>query len=235
MLIEPFTQRYWQPTAPLWFLLSLFWVNILFYALRRWLPVWGMLLAVLALAGVGWTMACRQMQLPLMLDTAPVALPYFVLGWGVNRLGMLAPRQSIDRWGVLVLAIVAVPIYVFSSSINLHAQVVPSFVMLYLLPFVAILALLWACKSLPRIPVLCHYGRYSLIILGTHPLLYIPVRFLLMRNGLEPGIALTLLVFVIVMALEWPVIWLLKTYAPRFTAQQPFFTEGWKLPLKLPK
>jgi hypothetical protein len=46
---------------------------------------------------------------------------------------------------------------------------------------------------------------------------------------MQPGISLTLIVFILTMLVEWPVIWLLKTYAPRFTAQLPFFKEGWKL------
>jgi len=91
------------------------------------------------------------------------------------------------------------------------------------LPFAAILALFWACKPLPRVPVMNHFGRYSLIILGTHPLILQPLRFFLLRGGMEPGISLTLVVFVLTMLLEWPVIWLLKTYFPRFTAQTPFF------------
>jgi fucose 4-O-acetylase-like acetyltransferase len=84
--------------------------------------------------------------------------------------------------------------------------------------------------SLPRIPMMCHYGRYSLIILGTHPLIFIPIRMICMlRFGMQPGVSLTLVVFLFTMLIEWPVIWLLKTYVPRFTAQQPFFKDGWKL------
>jgi hypothetical protein len=46
---------------------------------------------------------------------------------------------------------------------------------------------------------------------------------------MEPGIDLTLGVFIVTIVLEWPTIWLLKTHFPRFTAQQPFFKPGWKL------
>ena len=46
ILIEPFYMRSWLLTSPLWFLLSLFWVNIIFYALQRLIkPLWGLLLA----------------------------------------------------------------------------------------------------------------------------------------------------------------------------------------------
>ena len=229
-LIEPFYLRYWQVSTPLWFLLSLFWVNIVFYALQRFIkPLWGLLLATLAISAVGYWLGANKVVLPLMFDTSMVALPYFVLGWGMKRLGALEPSRY-DKWGILVLAVVALPIYYLSEFTNLHFQVLPAYWKLYLLPFVAILSLFWACKVLPRIPVLCHYGRYSLIIVGTHMALFLPIRsFLILRGGMAPGIGLTVVVFLLTMLIMWPVIWLLKTYAPRFTAQKAFFGPDWKL------
>ena len=230
LLYAPFIQRYWTITTPLWFLLSLFWVNIMFYALHRWVKsLWALLFLVAVLSALGYWLGLRQIQLPLMLDTSLVALPYFVLGWGVKRMGAVQPSH-LDRWGILVLLLVMAPIYYFSDYMNLHFQVLPAYWKLYAFPFMAIVALFWASKPLPRVPVLCHYGRYSLIILGTHPLFFLPLRSVCqLRLGMEPGIALTLLVFVLTMLLEWPLIWLLKTYFPRFTAQEPLFGEGWKV------
>jgi len=228
-LVEPFYLRYWLNTTPLWFLLSLFWVNVIFYAMQRWIkPLWGILIATAVLSVVGYELGVNKVELPLMLDTSLVALPYFVLGWGVNQSGLLGPSRG-DRWGILVLLAVAMPIYWLSDFMNLHFQVLPSYWKLYVLPFVAIVALFWACKPLPHIPLLCYYGRYSLIILGTHPLILQPVRFLLLRRGMESGVTLTLIVFVVTMAVELPLIWLLSNWAPRFTAQKPFFKPGWKL------
>ena len=229
-LVEPFYLRYWEGCAPLWFLLSLFWVNVIFYALRLLVkPLWVMLTGILCLSVIGYLLCVNKMELPLMLDTSLVAMPYFVLGWGLKSWGALEPSNR-DKWGILALVAVAIPIYWLSEFTNLHYQVMPPYWKLYLLPFMAIVALFWACKPLSYIPVLCHYGRYSLIILGTHPLLYLPIRSIcVLRFGMEPGIALTLIVFILTIILEWPVIWLLKTYFPRFTAQQPFFKSGWKL------
>ena len=229
-LIEPFYRRYWPNTAPIWFLLSLFWVNIIFYALQRWVrPLWGLLVATMAISVVGYLLGFNKIELPLMLDTSFVALPYFVLGWGINRLGMVRPHRF-DRWGVVCLLVVLIPIYFFSEFTNLHFQVLPSYWKLYCLPFIAILALFWACKPLPRIPVLCHFGRYSLIILGTHQVIFLPLRFLFIHYGMQPGVTLTLIVFALTMIIEWPMIWILKTYFPRFTAQKPFFNaDGWRI------
>ena len=230
VLLEPFYQRYWEGSTPLWVLLSLFWVNVIFYALRRWVkPLWALLAIVIGCSALGYWLCVHKLVLPLMLDTSLVAMPYFVLGWGLKSWGALEPSRY-DRWGILALVAVAFPVYWLSEFMNLHFQVMQPYWKLYLLPLLAIVALFWACKPLPRLPVLCHYGRYSLIILGTHPLFFLPIRSLCMlRLGMEPGITLTLVVFIATIILEWPTIWLLKTYAPRFTAQQPFFKPGWKL------
>ena len=229
MLVEPFYLRTWLWTAPLWFLLSLFWVNILFYVIQRYVkPLWALLLVTVALSVVGYVLAANKIQLPLMMDTSLVALPYFVLGWGINRLGVLQPSRW-DKWGLVALIIALIPIYLFSDFLNLHYQVLPQYWKLYFFPFLAILALFWACKPIKRVPLMCHYGRYSLIILGTHPLFFLPMRFVLVHYGLEPGVELTLIVFAVTMLLELPTIWLLKTYFPRFVAQEPFFKLGWKL------
>ena len=145
-LIEPFYQRYWQVTTPLWFLLSLFWVNIIFYALQCWIkPVWGLVLATLAISLCGYWLCINKVELPLMLDTSMVALPYFVLGWLAKRVGALQPSR-LDRWGIVALLLVALPIYWLSDFMNLHFQVLPAYWKLYLLPFVAILAFFWACN-----------------------------------------------------------------------------------------
>ena len=229
ILVEPFYLRTWLWTTPLWFLLSLFWVNLLFYAIQRWIrPLWALLLVSVALSIGGYALASYKVQLPLMMDTSLVALPFFVLGWGINRIGAVLPSRW-DRWGVVALILVAFPIYRYSDFLNLHYQILPSYWKLYVLPFLAILTLFWACKPLSRVPLMCHYGQYSLIILGTHPLFFLPLRFLFIHYGYEPGIALTLMVFALTMLLELPTIWVLRTYFPRFVAQQPFFKAGWKL------
>ncbi len=230
-LLEPFFLRYWETTTPLWFLLSLFWVNIIFYLLQRVIkPLWGLLFATAVISVAGYWMAQNKVMLPLMLDTSLVALPYFVLGWYMKRVKPLPSTLHWNIFRVLLLCVAAVPIYRLTEFMNLHFQVLPAYWKVYILPFCAITTLYLACMTLPRIPVLCHYGRYSLIILGTHPLLFLPIRsFCVLRLGMEPGVTLALVVFFLTMSLEWPLIWLLKTYAPRFTAQQPFFKEGWKL------
>jgi len=228
-LIEPFYLRYWPNTAPMWFLLSLFWAHVIFYAIQNWVkPFWGVIFVTFVLSVVGYLLARYEIMLPLMLDTSLVVLPYLVLGWVVNRYRVLLSSRF-KQLDLLVFIVVWLLVYWLSDFYNLHFLKLPSYWKLYLLPFVAVLSLFRACRHLPYIPVLCYYGRFTLIILCTHPLILQPIRSLLMAHGMTPGIGLSLLILALTMLLEWPLIWLLKTYAPRFTAQKPFFKEGWKI------
>ena len=228
-LVQPFYLRYWPNTAPLWFLPCLFWIHIIFYWLHRLIkPWWGIVLAAAAISVAGYCLATNRLQLPLMLDISMVALPYFVLGWGVKRLGALASCRW-DWLGLVALLVVAYPVYRWSDFTSLHFMALPAYWKLYVLPFAVLLAAFWASKPLPRVPVLGYFGRYTLIILGTHQLILQPVRSLLQGIGMEAGFGLVMAVLVVTLLVEWPLIRLLAACFPRFTAQAPFFKPGWKL------
>ena len=228
MLYEPFIQRYWPFTAQLWFLFGLFWVNIIYYVLQRWLPRWAIVLTIIALALVGCWMGQQRIYLPWMIDTALVSLPFFLAGRCASLWGCVQPSRH-DRWGIVVLLLAIVPVYLWAGELSVHFMILPPFWQFYPISLLAVVALFWAAKNLPHIPVLCDIGRYSLIIFGTHPVLMYPIRFACEHYGLQPGNALTLTVLVLLLCVEIPVVWLLKRYFPRFTALKPLFKPGWRL------
>ena len=130
-------------TTPIWFLLSLFWCNIIYYAMQQWLKsLWLICLVALGLSIIGYLCGIYHVLLPLMLATSLVAIPYFILGHELNRLGALQPSRY-DRWGILVLLAVALPVYLLSENIHLLIQALPAYWKLYLLPFFAIYLVLF--------------------------------------------------------------------------------------------
>ena len=222
--------QYWGFNIPLWFLLSLFEVNVVYYAMQRYFP--GMrwvAVTCLALSVLGYALAAHHVRLPYFVGTALLGLPFFVLGSLTHRLGGLQPHR-LDRWGPLVLLVVLAAIYPFARQIDFWRLVMPGYAYLYLVPPAAILSLLWACKRLPRIPVICYYGRYSLVVLGTHfPLKQLIANVLYALNGQQwPDYTLPL-TCVILLIVELPIIWLLIKLFPRFTAQEELFGPGWRL------
>ena len=226
-ILYPLRYRTWPYTIPLWFLMSLFEVNVIFFAIKYYLKTWLQVVAIVIIASAGIILSLHGVMLPLMLDTAMVALPFFALGSLVREMGALEPSR-LDKWGWLVFAPVAVIIYLTARRIDILMQEYPPAWMLYLIPAVSILTLLWLCKNIPRVPVLCYWGQYSLVVLGTHDLLLTPLDHFIDPMGLSP-MATTLLKYSITMILEIPVIALIIKVFPKFTAQSDFFAPGWKL------
>jgi len=223
MLVSPFVERYWPFSAQLWFLFSLFWVNLLFYPLQR-LPWWGTVVAVAVLAGIGCWLGYHGLRLPLMFDTALVAMPFFALGWGLNVLMGTSPRRW-DRWGIVAL-LVMLPLahWCHPQELSIHFMVLPPLWQLYPLAFLLVLALWWAARGVRfSVPVVNYLGRYSLIVFGTHAVIMLPVREVMSRVlvGVDDAL-LVVLITIVLIVIECGMVWLLKNCCPHLTAQRPF-------------
>lgn len=226
--IPSFHRRFWFTATALWFLVALFGVNMLYYLFQRYMKFAGVVAVVAVCSVIGYALMKHSITLPLELDIALVGLPYFVLGSAVKRFGLMEPSRY-DKFGFLVILPCIWIIYRFSGDIDLLHQVVPNYLQLYLIPFVAILSLFWLCKNLSYVPLVCHYGRYSIILLGTHQMLIAYVWLALIGfSHLQPSV-IPIVTIVLVFAFELPIIHLLVKYFPRFTAQQEFFKPGWTI------
>lgn len=174
-LLDPILLNDFHYSNALWFLLSLFEVNIIYYIIQKYLLGTWQYVTTAAIAVVGWLIARSGYMLPMQLDTAMVALPYFVLGHIFKDCNVLAPHKR-DPWGYAVLPVVLALLFFIAPEISIHDRIVPNYLMLYAVPFIAISSLFWFCKNLPRIPVITYIGRYSLIVLGTHSIILGPIR-----------------------------------------------------------
>lgn len=227
-IIPPFFTRFWRSAMALWFLVALFGCNILFYIYQKYFNRIGTCFAVFFSSLLGFILMKRNVSLPFVLDAALVGLPYFWLGSLVKQHHFLESTKY-DRWGYCVFIPCLVFVYFFSGRIDLLCQIVPNYFQLYFVPFIAILSLFWLCKNLSYVPLICYYGRYSVIILGTHQVLIAYVYFTL--RGIFPisGNLLYVVIFTVVMVIEFYLIKYMIKYFPRFTAQEEFFKSGWKL------
>ena len=218
-------RRYYHYNTPLWFLISLFEVNVLYYVLLQICPKrLGRYALIMLLAFVAWYF--RKFPIfnnPMFLDTALMAMPYFVLGSEVKSAGFIAKNKKWDKWGLLVIVPLLVLLYFVSSKINLLIQSEPKFYRLYVVPFVAILGLFWFSKNMPKLPVITFIGRYSIVVLGTHILM---IKFMMrlaemvssvMFNGAEVN---NWVVYAMVVGSEMVLIPIMIRLFPKFTAQE---------------
>ena len=228
-IIPPIFGRYWRSAGALWFLVALFDLNIIYYLFNKYFNRLFVFLAVMVSSVAGYTLMVNRIELPFMLDIALVALPFFMLGAIVKHFNLLVPSRY-DKWGLLVMIPSVLLIYRYSSNIDFLYQIVPNFFRLYAIPFVAIISLFWCCKNLRYVPLICYYGRYSIVILGTHQVLITYIWYAL--YGAKTSLSwrgAIILTIVCVMLIELFVIWILTKYFPRFTAQQELFKSGWKM------
>lgn len=228
-IVQPLLYRYWNCNVPLWFLLSLFQVNILYYLLQmvtsnRWLQV----AVVMALAAGGYALCAHHIKPAYYTDTALVGMPFFVLGSLMKSISAQEP-QRYDRWVGALFVPVLVAVYFLAGDIDIYSQVLPPYILLYVLSSVAIVTLFFFCKLISAVPGVNYLGRYSIVVLGTH-YVYIPiVKALVSWLTGTGGLVLSLLTLVVVLALMFPTIAFFISVFPRFTAQKPFFGPGWTL------
>ncbi|MBR6489667.1 MAG: hypothetical protein IKT03_03940, partial [Muribaculaceae bacterium] len=212
-------------------LVVLFEVNIIYYLLQKFLPRILTYIAAIALSIVEYIVVQNGYHLVCYLDIAFVAMPYFILGAESRRLGLLekGPNLAIKISMAVVMIVV---LFFFAQKINMLHRIYPPYLLLYALPALSIMTLLFWCQGIKRpVPVISHLGRYSIIVLGTHYSLIGPLKLIMAKivHGFSQIPWSFLIILVIVMALEYPIIYLLRKYLPRFTAQKEFFYEGWKL------
>lgn len=231
----PAYNRFWPYTMPLWFLISLFEVNIIYYLIKKYIPVLGRVIIIFTISLLPILLSKHQITLPLLIDTSFVGLPFFALGTIIKTSGVLYPNKY-DRWGFIVFIPVAIVVYLFSGHIDIVEQSFPNYFQLFLLPMAAILSLMWLCKNLrwwsrdengarkaslyARIPIIGYWGQFSLIVLGTHDWILTPLDTILVSEQLSL-VGLALIKFAITMAAMLIIIPLLVRFFPKFTAQKP--------------
>lgn len=179
-ILDVFTQRQYF-NGPIWFLLSLFNVSLLMFLISSTSQrEWGRCLYVCLFGLFGYFLDQADVMFPLMIDTSFTMLPFFYVG-------VLVKRYSLHKylrggylhyviWSILFVAGIAVMI-IFDYP-ELHARdnhyIGNVFVsnMFYLC---TIGFLLCVFAKTPHIPFLTYFGRYSLIPLCLHHLVYRPV------------------------------------------------------------
>ena len=222
------------PNNPVWFLLCLFWDNIIFYFIITYCRrrVFAAFL-ILFLAAGAYLLACHGMRLPFFLDSAFASLPFFYLGFLLKNSGILYP--SAHGKIELIVGITLVLAAIASSSFHkayyefyIHSVVGNPFI-IYLVSSSIVVGVLLVCKQIGRLPYVSYIGRYSVIALGFH-ICMIPV-FTHAQHIV--GLSSNYINFLLLL-LSMPLfIKFSKRYIPSLTAQADFITPSFRSKLKL--
>lgn len=156
---------------PIWFLIALFNCNILFYIVHylRNKNLKLMFLAGLAIGVLGFTFGKLRIELPLYMDVAMTALPFYLGGFWIRRYNFfLAPHRFDKLIPVFILAALAV-LYFFATRPGMRTNYYEGNILqFYVAGFAGIFMIMLVGKQFKKAPVISYLGRYSVITLCVH-------------------------------------------------------------------
>lgn len=212
---------------PIWFLRCLFFSNLLFFILHRFIRDKRVLFAACLAVGLA---GCYASQVDIAASVSPqvqhvirilrlfqpmTALPFFALGYTVKPyMTYDFPKSATVAVGCAALALLFLTGgYVYTSIYDNVYGSNPLF--FYAGGISGIVCIVILCRAIKRIPLLTYLGRYSIVILGTH---------FIVLSILSMFIDSNLAVFIITVLSMFAIIPLFIGFFPQFTAQKDLFS-----------
>ena len=231
-ILDFFTRPYFY-NIPLWFLLSLFWVNFLYAFIVKisrniylQIPVIGFFTII------GWWFSFSDIPNWFFIGTAMTCLPFFFLGRCLIDTKLVKSKDlKIDGLVftgcvALVLTVIAISkesVLMIYYNNTLESGRIEFF---YFISAPLVVLIILACKYIGKIPYVSFLGRFSIIVLVTHELIRNVVNrsIRLFINPDWEDVYINLTVMVIVTAMMAIVIPLCRKYLPYITAQKEFIS-----------
>lgn len=218
-IYEPFITNMVTADPPIWFLICLFWTNLIFcliYLNVKSLILQGLTVAVIWT--IGYVLSLNSVYLPLFLGTSLSALPFFFVGFLLRKTPMLFPNKF-DRFG-MALAVALLAVGVAYSKLCGKPQIafrehvyIGNPLEILLLSVCLVLGILLFCKSIRWLPIVSYIGRFSIVVLVLHGFIawhFTPERLGISKLGL----------FLVTMICCWLAIPLVIRFLPWFAAQK---------------
>lgn len=199
-----------------WFLMSLFWVNILYYFIQKFLSSYCfiaiIICAILGVSGI--------VHLPYFIDTSLTALPFFYFGVKIKEWGILGNWKFDNKlWMIIIMC--SIFVVLFAQHNSMRSNEYNNSILYHITALSGVSMVLALCKKIGKVSILSTiYGRYSLIVLGTHALLINPIRRF-SANYLDGNDIFT---FAMVSLIELIVIPVFVKFFPYCCAQKNIFT-----------
>lgn len=168
------------PNSAIWFLLCLFWVNIMFYVIsiiaKKFKNPLSAIISLSVVTGlIGVTLSTFHIRIPFFIDSAFTSLPFFVFGYLMYRYSSIVEPSKYDKWIPLILIVLLTLLYFFAPFYSLKFNwgiSYYSFLPVYLCGFAGALCVVLLSKWIKRSSVFNYWGRYSIMILVSHGIVY---------------------------------------------------------------
>lgn len=230
------SKDYLHVNGVLWFLLALFWSNMVFMILHRISSNMIFLgVASFSLMGLSLCLFTGDTFLPAYIDSGLTAMPFFFLGYYLRSTPILTPNKY-DRYKYFTIpALLGIAVIVFligdAPNVTISCNEITGCVPLFFIASTAlVVATLLLCKAIGTIPFITYIGRYSLIILGIHMPIIETVLYCLLLCGVDcSSFPMNVCAFVVSISIASLLIKPLIRWFPKFTAQEDLIViNRWK-------
>lgn len=214
---------------PIWFLLCLFWVNIIFGFIQYFSKGKGtyVCIGVCIATFLGWIMSTYHIFNFLYIGSSLTCLPFFYMGYLLKRTPILYPTENnLKDFCIMAGAFIGATLFVVLCSNTPMIRYYRNEIVygnpfqIYCCAALFVIGVLMLCKLINYIPYISWLGRYSIIVLITHIELYAISAELLKKIQVMPPLLFQCVNFVIVISSMSIVIPFCKKYLPYITAQK---------------
>lgn len=200
-----------------WFLLCLFFVNVIFYLI--FMLSHHRLSIIVFLGGVcgiiGYTLNVYDIYLPIWIDTALTATPFFIMGYCMKQYAVILYDSFTKKYFYLLLGafIILLSIYCMNEYREpCDIEYVGNkynfdILSLYIAGIAGTYCVLIISKFFSYLPVISYIGRYSIVVLLTHQLYLFILRNILYQFDIpQDSELINAGIFIIIVLLSIPTI-----------------------------
>ena len=219
------------PNSAIWFLLCLFYVNIIFYLVylasshikthRSWM-IMGLSLLIGFIGLLLWRFG---INLPAFIDSALSSLPFFCFGYLIKNNTKLLEPNKFDKhlllYSILLFCFVGGVALVFREgySLKFNQFTIKSALIAYPCGLLGTLAVILFSKKINKLPMVSYFGQYSIMILVTHKVVLELYGLLFRSIGIADHIAIYINLTITLMS-YFLLIPFMKRFMPHVTAQK---------------
>ena len=123
----------------------------------------------------------------MFMDVALTTLPFFTIGYYLKKTTLIYPNKY-DKYNLLFIIALWITTFLLSQytyiRISFHYNIIEG-TFTYLASLIGTLLIILICKSIKSLPFISYCGRYSLVLLCVHHMIYRPLMVLLPKTGIE--------------------------------------------------
>lgn len=189
--------------GPLWFLISLFLVESIFYLIHTFThKECHRASLVIFLACLGFYLSEKDIFLPCWLDASLVALFYFYCGHLFGLSGMTEMHPGL-KWTIFIGACAYILFLLMPVDISMSTNEYSNNILAITSGSMIILFILCLSKLLTSLTFISWFGSNSLVLLCTHHLVYRPIKIAIMQIGIDNAWILFLSTILVEVAIIW--------------------------------